>query len=91
MLNVYILYCLVRSILSCCSQNGQANKYMNTNYKHEHIDAPTYEPMNTHTQIYQARTQGGVGGVVRHPLETAGIDFYSGFRKNGHGGCKWKS
>ena len=25
----------------------------------------------------QARTQGGVGGVVRHPLETAGIDFYT--------------
>ena len=33
----------------------------------------------------QARTQGG---VVRHPLETAGIDFYSGFRKNGQGGVQ---
>ena len=39
----------------------------------------------------QARMQGGVGGVVRHPLETAGIDFYSGFRKIGQGGCKSKS
>ena len=29
---------------------------------------------------------GGGGGFVRHPLETAGIDFYSGFRKNGQGG-----
>ena len=36
--------------------------------------------------LIQARTHGGVGGVVRHPLETAGIDFYSGFRKNGQGG-----
>ena len=37
--------------------------------------------------------QGGVGGVVRHTLETADIlvDFYSGFRKYGQGGCKSKS
>ena len=28
---------------------------------------------------------GGCRGVVRHPLETAGIDFHSGFRKNGQG------
>ena len=27
-------------------------------------------------------------GVVRHPFETAGIDFYSGFRKNGQGGVQ---
>ena len=38
--------------------------------------------------IMQARTQGGVGGVVRHPLDTAGIDFYSGFRKNDQGGVQ---
>ena len=50
MLNVYLLYCLV--ILSCCSQTIQTNKYMHTNYKHVHIDVPTYESMNTHTQIY---------------------------------------
>ena len=37
----------------------------------------------------QARTQGGVGwgggGGRSTPPETAGIDFYSGFRKNGQG------
>ena len=33
----------------------------------------------------QARTQGG---VVRHPAERAGIDHYSGFRKNGQGGVQ---
>ena len=50
--------------------------------------------LNNKIHVYldaiQARTQGGVGGVVRHPLETAGIDFYGGFRKNGQGGCKSK-
>ena len=40
-------------------------------------------PLTSVSAARQARTQGG---VVRHPLETAGIDFNSGFRKNGQGG-----